>query len=288
MDESIYKLHYCIDISYLYCPISHYIFSQPVIADDGFVYEKQLIKKWQETNNSSPTTRLYISNNFKDCILIKNLVNDIITKYPELKKEQYILTLDEQTLFESENFNNLKFLDDYENISLFGFNKIEKILNRGTDDFLMKLIDKLKLDEIIINNYTVGDYILTYARPHIIKYAIDKGINLDKFYMIPKQYYYEIVDYILERPIDIKILFKTNEQCKFLFEGYYKIKEVIDKLDDVNLEINEIKLIEYACYYSSCDIIINLLTRGFLSSGAEFNHSVSIASIDFRTRPHLS
>lgn len=42
--------------SFFLCPITQDIFLEPVFAEDGHTYEKDAIKKWFETHNTSPLT----------------------------------------------------------------------------------------------------------------------------------------------------------------------------------------------------------------------------------------
>lgn len=43
------------------CPISLAIFLDPVIASDGYTYERQEILKYKKTNSTSPMTRDYLT-----------------------------------------------------------------------------------------------------------------------------------------------------------------------------------------------------------------------------------
>ena len=52
-----------LDISQFICPLSHEIFYNPVFAEDGHVYEKQLIKTWLTNDSTSPITRNEIVDN---------------------------------------------------------------------------------------------------------------------------------------------------------------------------------------------------------------------------------
>ena len=38
------------------CPISHLIFRNPVVAEDGFTYERKAITEWMEKKETSPMT----------------------------------------------------------------------------------------------------------------------------------------------------------------------------------------------------------------------------------------
>ena len=41
----------------LLCPISHELCTDPVMADDGFVYERARIERWLASSRTSPLTR---------------------------------------------------------------------------------------------------------------------------------------------------------------------------------------------------------------------------------------
>jgi hypothetical protein len=43
--------------SHLLCPITHEVFEDPVLASDGFFYERRAIATWMRANTTSPTTR---------------------------------------------------------------------------------------------------------------------------------------------------------------------------------------------------------------------------------------
>jgi hypothetical protein len=43
------------------CPISHDIMTDPVIAKDGFTYERKNIKLWFESHDTSPLTSVVLS-----------------------------------------------------------------------------------------------------------------------------------------------------------------------------------------------------------------------------------
>ena len=61
-----------------FCPITHAVFTDPVLADDGFTYERQYIEDWLKGSDFSPmtneklTTKSIISNRH-----VKNLISDL-------------------------------------------------------------------------------------------------------------------------------------------------------------------------------------------------------------------
>lgn len=76
-------------IDCLKCPITHQIFYDPVIADDGYVYEKTVLEKLLiKYNKKSPFTRKEIKSHYSS-ITLKNLIDDIIKKNPEYAQFQY-------------------------------------------------------------------------------------------------------------------------------------------------------------------------------------------------------
>jgi hypothetical protein len=60
----------------LVCPITHTIISDPVIADDGYTYEKSAIITWITQKGTSPITRDPISiSSLKPNRLIKDMID---------------------------------------------------------------------------------------------------------------------------------------------------------------------------------------------------------------------
>ena len=42
------------------CPITHQLFIDPVVAADGYLYEKEAIEEWLKEHNTSPMTNLML------------------------------------------------------------------------------------------------------------------------------------------------------------------------------------------------------------------------------------
>lgn len=72
------------------CPITKQIFSNPVIADDGNIYEKDAIIKWLEFKSISPITRSRMSDKLTSVNLLKTIIEDFIKNDAQLKEKQYI------------------------------------------------------------------------------------------------------------------------------------------------------------------------------------------------------
>ena len=78
-------------VTQLTCPISGAIFSDPVVAADGFTYEKSQITRWFMESMRSPAngTRISHSNVYPNN-LAKHLVNQLLKQRPELAEKQFV------------------------------------------------------------------------------------------------------------------------------------------------------------------------------------------------------
>lgn len=66
------------------CPITHEIMIDPVIASDGFTYERKDIEKWLSTKNTSPSTNEILADKtLKPNITLKSIIEDYIVKKSE-------------------------------------------------------------------------------------------------------------------------------------------------------------------------------------------------------------
>jgi len=83
------------------CPITKEPMEWPVIAHDGFTYEKSAIEKWISTNMNSPVTGQKLTSN----ILFDNkIIKGIIDKYfySKLKHDSYKKKLVDSFKFQRE------------------------------------------------------------------------------------------------------------------------------------------------------------------------------------------
>ncbi len=61
-----------IDIHDLKCPITRQIFCDPVLAEDGRIYEKRSLETWFKNSHTSPMTGMRIETKIYPMILFKN------------------------------------------------------------------------------------------------------------------------------------------------------------------------------------------------------------------------
>jgi len=109
----------------LICPITHLIFKEPVVAEDGNFYEREAIKDWLQINKKSPITRSIMAENLYPANKIKNMVDEYIQLNPNKKNEQY-------------DGSPYKFIDIIEN----DINKITQLKTKELEEFWMFLYTK--------------------------------------------------------------------------------------------------------------------------------------------------
>ncbi len=100
------------------CPITKLIFKDPVVAEDGQVYERTAIIKWFRSNNISPLTRNVISEKVYPLFFLKNEIVSYLDKHPDLKKDQYIKIFDPIEILEIIENEKFKDLYDYSEFKL--------------------------------------------------------------------------------------------------------------------------------------------------------------------------
>lgn len=72
--------------AHYFCPITNEIMQEPVIAADGYTYEKEAIQTWLVRRQTSPVTNLPLTN--KDLIPNHTLKSWIIAHQESLRKAQ--------------------------------------------------------------------------------------------------------------------------------------------------------------------------------------------------------
>lgn len=193
------KISLPIDKNDIYCPITKQIFFDPVIISDGHTYEKEAILQWMQMNMSSPLNgdklenKSYVQNRW-----LKNIINDLISKNEDLKKDQYkiqnnitlddlmgikysciqqkIQTVDRVVLspIKSQNSNKFRHIvesahsnmteiinktDFSQEHNIWGFAFLSYILSRGEKSNVLCLINKLSKEDLdYYNNLNTDKY----------------------------------------------------------------------------------------------------------------------------------
>lgn len=181
------KVNCEIDVDNFVCPLSNEIFLDPVMADDGHLYERQMISTWLSNNNISPITRNEMSDELKDCYVVKNILNTILAKNPTLKESQYRLdnTFSSnipiiQNYIDNNRFDKLVDYIEYDMQYLIENNILLTILRNGTDKVTKHIIDNcINFSFVDARGFSTVRWIVESGSDEAIKHIIDKGLNLD-------------------------------------------------------------------------------------------------------------
>ena len=65
--------------SHLKCPITQALLVEPVVAGDGFLYERAAISEWLKRSRTSPVTRAMMFKTLSsECVGVRNTISDIV------------------------------------------------------------------------------------------------------------------------------------------------------------------------------------------------------------------
>lgn len=245
-------------LQYLTCPLTKLIFCDPVIAEDGYIYEETAINNHLLKNNTSPITGDKMGNIIIKSVNIKRMVSEFLILYPEYKSGQFLFRKP-YYLFQNEFIDLIK-SREYEKIKEF----TNIILNTDIlNDTLFEVICKSCPDEVIkyiIDNSIDCDTYNTkrkikpihtacaMASLDIINHLVDKNIDL------------ECDDANGERPLGYLLLYRLSEK-ENVFNTIRK------KLFDLDVYINYmnnfgIMPIHYLINYGDIDNVKMFIDNG--------------------------
>jgi hypothetical protein len=175
----------------LICPISHEIFKEPVIIDDGITYEKYCILKWFNKNNTSPITGLQVSKKIIDNTIIKLLVDEFLTEHPESREKQF------KPIYSFLEFKNMciTYIQDKKFYKLFDFvefdlqdSSLNELFNNCNDE---KIINHVINNKIINDNVNINDINIRESAARVgVKITIDDLGNVIKSESVDIEPYY--------------------------------------------------------------------------------------------------
>lgn len=171
-DNNNVKKKLCIDISSITCPITKEIFCIPVIADDGFTYEKWAIDGHIQSKKESPITRQEIKSYINN-VSLKNIVKELLEEHSELKSEQF-----DETIYYNFAYNKNGWMKALSQKNFVEFSKFNEI-------HLLQKVDSSYYAKTIIN------YICEYCTDvNIFKTIISKSVDTNCFYESYSPIYY--------------------------------------------------------------------------------------------------
>jgi len=262
------------DIHDFICPITKQLFNNPVLLNDGFFYEKDAIDEWLIDSNISPMTGKQLNHKYyNECFWFNKLLKQMINDKPELKKEQYIISI-------NLNFIN-KTLDEIyvslqeNNISMceinINFNIITKLFRNNN---LVKYLIDNAIGIKNTKNMKLIHYICRYSTPELIEYIIDKGIDLEcrtnnewyPIHFICKHSTPELIKYIIDKSVNIECTTKNRWKpihfiCRYSTPEL--IKYIIDKGVDLECMTNQgWKPIHFIRRHSTPELIKYIIDKG--------------------------
>ena len=204
------------------------IYRNPVVAEDGFVYEKEAIIEWLKTHSTSPITRAIISNKVTPLYFMKSNIKKYMRKHPFEKENQY-----ERNTSYDENKDKIK--------AYMVAKKWEK-LRKYTNYSFRSLLSTFTFT----HNKSCLGLLLEECPESVMKHIIDNSVDIDKCLMMGEYY---LIHYICEKSTRLEII-------KLFVENDKK---------NINLEqenSNKWRPIHYALQNCSFEVIKYLIDKG--------------------------
>ena len=264
------------DLYVFKCPITREFYYEPVIYD-GYFFEKEALEKWLNTNNIHPFTGLQIKNkNYYDCVWFNNLLKEFYEKNPEYLNEQYKEKFNEEKVYKLFNENRINDLLKYltsmkEEIKFTNLNNYKKLLKN--ENITKHLIDN-NISCLNEWDYQLVHFICCYSTSEMIKYIIDKGVDLEcttidgmrPIHYICLQSTPEMIKYIINKGIDLEC--EDNDGWRLIhyicrFSTPEMIKYIIDKGVDLECSTKDgWRPIHFICNYSNLDTLSYIVNKG--------------------------
>ena len=259
--------------NYLTCPITHEIFHTPVTASDGFTYERDAIVEHYSKNKKSPMTREELDGNFVVSMMCRQMVANVLEEHPEKKDEQYeplpsglITSVDIKRIISGKMWTELLKYSSFRNTRLLD------IFKGCKDDKIIKhIIDNIEdIEEQDECNQRLIHFVCRYSSPEMIRYIIDKGVNLEvetqnnwypnwyPIHFVCKHSTPEMIRYIIDkgvnlevetqsnwRPIHIICRYSTPEMIRYIIDKGVSLLCRITKYDGISLLYDPIDLIHF-------------------------------------------
>ena len=201
------------------CKINHTIMFEPVVAEDGFTYEKQAIEQWLAINNTSPTTREIIGNKLIPNRDVKAAVMEFLDRHSYLIYEAIESSTPEQ--------DNLEFVNAL-------IKRDAAILNRYSKE------GQTPLHVAVINN-----------KPNIVQMLLQSGANYKirnkQLHLTPKKTakilgFWDLVEIIEQKinAVEHMKLAELKQEILKLNEETARLK-IIDETHNDCMELQQTK-----------------------------------------------
>jgi hypothetical protein len=149
----------------LQCPITHQIFSDPVILSDGHTYERDAITTWLQTSDISPLTGALLQcKDVTSNYLVNSIIDQYTTEHPDITR--YI---SESRLLNAIKLANIAEIRNFRDLTLTVNSLHMTIGHLGADILLLLISNNIKIYEIEFGGSLVH-YICRYSTPEMIKF----------------------------------------------------------------------------------------------------------------------
>lgn len=150
------------------CPITLDYMKEPVIAQDGHIYEKSAIENWFENHDHSPITRQKIDKQLTTCYFFNEKLEDFY------KTNNIIKQITERDLLSPffKNFDEKSILKYLQIIN--DMNDDDLVLLFKNTNFINFLIDKYPIDYKDERNWMMIHYICEYGTYDMLKKIVSK------------------------------------------------------------------------------------------------------------------
>lgn len=203
------------------CPITKLIFCDPVVAEDGYVYEYMAIRDWFKENDFSPVTKKKIGTRLMRVTSMKIIVEDLLDKEPHLRQEQFLFKkpfyLFKQELFDALLDNNANKIKEFTSICLtYEFRDtslFEFACRQCSTDVLIYMFDN-SIDQDVEDQKGVRPIHMAckYCKLDVVKHMVDNGVDLEAEdpngcrpinYLLLFDDSHSIVKYLIEKNINL-------------------------------------------------------------------------------------
>lgn len=301
-------------LKYLKCPITGLFFRDPVLAEDGQLYEFMAIKEYLSKNNTSPVNPSHrITPLLIRATIIKKMVEEFLENNPEYKSEQflfrkpyYLFHREFLALLGEKQYDKIKeFSSIVLNTELGKETLFEVICKKCPEDVIKYVIDN-SIDYDVYDKRKLKPIHIAckYCSPEIIMHLVSKGVDI------------ESEDINGERPLGYIMLYKKKEEYSGFLERFLEgfLNAIVNvnyvnkvgispvhlvigngdlvsfkKLMEYNLNLNVINqkqgglnLLQYAFRYSKTDELIKHLVDINLNLDVDLDPNTSCEQLIYQ------
>lgn len=222
------------------CPLTDRIFKEPVTASDGFVYEKDAIKKWFDKKKISPVLKIQLEDTtLIQNKMVENKVKSHLAQYPEKIIQQYEFEIQTYEQWVSSGETDLSVVS-YDNIKTIFYN----ITTAQMIYILNTVIDINK--ELHFGNKLIH-YVCEYSPVDVVEFTIDYYLT-NRMTLHCKNQYDEVPLHLICQRCPISIVKKI---CDYYINNNFDIECKNHKGGTA---------LCYACEYSTRDVVNYLIS----------------------------